>query len=172
MIKHDKEQKLWKQQFEDLEVWLIDKGYTLNIAPDVADCVYLYGKLVCIQSRSRPESRYYNLLHECGHILVAQGSKQWKKDMPMYAHENGLLTDGRKRKGEVYKVSLVGEEIEAWIRGRRLSKKMGHHINDKKYDKVMAHCVYSYIKMVVEGEENYDSPSVSDSELEALVTKC
>ena len=94
----------WEEQFEELEVWLLDKGYTLSVAHDVEDCVHLEDKIVCIQSRSKPETRYYSLLHECGHILVAQGSKQWKKDMPMYAHENGLLTDGRKRKGEVYKV--------------------------------------------------------------------
>ena len=153
MAKYNKKERQWIEQFEELEVWLIDRGYTLNVAHDVDDCVYLYDKIVCIQSRSRYESRYYSLLHECGHILVAQGSKQWKKDMPMYAQENGLLTDGRKRKGEVYKVSLVGEEIEAWKRGRRLSKKMRHYIDDKKYNKVMAHCVYSYIKMVVAGED-------------------
>ena len=149
----NKKQKLWEEQFEELEVWLIDKGYVLDVSHDVDDCVYLYDKIVCIQSRSHPESRYYNLLHECGHILVAHGAKQWKKDMPLYAQENGVWDDGRRRRGSAYKVSLVGEEIEAWVRGRRLSERMGHHIDDEKYDKVMAHCVYSYIKMVVDPEE-------------------
>lgn len=152
MAKCNKKEKLWIEQFIELEIWLIDRGYTLNIAHDVDDCVYLYDKIVCIQGRSRPESRYYNLLHECGHILVAQGSKQWKKDMPMYA-QGDAADDGRRRKGEVYKVSLVGEEIEAWKRGRRLSKRMGHDMDDKKYDRSMAKWVYSYIKMVVAGEE-------------------
>jgi hypothetical protein len=76
--------------------------------------------------------------------------------MPMYAQGDGA-NDGRKRKSEVYKVSLVGEEIEAWKRGRRLSKKMGHHIDDKKYDRVMAKWVYSYIKMVAEGGDIFEN---------------
>jgi hypothetical protein len=155
MAKYNKKERQWVEQFEEMEVWLIDRGYTLDIAHDVDDCVYLLDKIVCIQGRSRPESRYYSLLHECGHILVSQGVKQWEKDMPMYAQGDDA-EDGRKRKGEVYKVSLVGEEIEAWKRGRRLSKKMGHHIDDKKYDRVMAKWVYSYIKMVVEGGDIFE----------------
>jgi hypothetical protein len=139
----------WEEQFEELEVWLLDKGYTLSVAHDVEDCVHLEDKIVCIQSRSKPETRYYSLLHECGHILIANGLKQWKKDMPMYAQEGGVWSDGRTRRGKAYKVSLVAEEVEAWKRGRRMSGKMGHHINDIKYNKLMSYSVYTYIDHVV-----------------------
>ena len=149
----NKKQKLWKQQFEELEVWLIDKGFNLDVAHDVDDCVYLEDKIVCIQSRSKPETRYYSLLHECGHILVANGLKRWKKDMPLYVQENGIWDDGRKRRGRAYKVSYVAEEIEAWKRGRRMSGKMGHHINNEKYNKLMSHCVFEHIKSIVSPED-------------------
>ena len=139
----------WEEQFEDLEVWLLDKGYTLTVAHDVEDCLYLEDKIVCIQSRSLPETRYYSLLHECGHILVADGSKQWKKDMPLYAQEDSILNDGRRRRGKAYKVSHVAEEVEAWKRGRRMSGKMGHHIDNERYNKLMSYCVYEHIKYVV-----------------------
>ena len=143
----------WEEQFEELEVWLLDKGYTLSVAHDVEDCVYLEDKIVCIQSRSKPETRYYSLLHECGHILIANGSKQWKKDMPLYAQEDGILDDGRRRRGKAYKVSLIGEEIEAWVRGRKMSDRMGHCIDDKKYNKLLSHCVFEHIKCVVSPED-------------------
>lgn len=149
----NKEYCQWEEQFEELEVWLLDRGYTLSVAHDVEDCVYLEDKIVCIQSRSKPETRYYSLLHECGHILIANGSKQWKKDMPLYAQENGILDDGRKRRGKAYKVSLIGEEIEAWVRGRKMSDRMGHSIDDKKYNKLLSHCVFEHIKCVVSPED-------------------
>ena len=139
---------VWTQQFSELEIWLLDKGFCLEVANDVVDCVYLKEKIVCIQARNRPESRYYSLLHECGHILVAQRAAQWMKDVPMYAQDPQVQYDARRRRGKRYKVSLVAEELEAWKRGRRLSNKMKHYIDKDKYDKLMSECVYSYIEMV------------------------
>ena len=147
-MEKDAERERWRQQFDELEIWLVDRGYVLEVASDVDDCVYLYDKIVCISSRNHLETRYYALLHECGHILVAQNSKQWKKDMPMYAQDAKVMNDARRSKGKIYKVSLVAEEIEAWKRGRRMAKKMGHYIDDKKYDRIMSDCIYSYIEMV------------------------
>lgn len=143
----------WEEQFEDLEVWLLDKGYTLTLAHDVDDCVYLDDKIVCIQSRSKPENRYYSLLHECGHILIADGSKQWKKDMPLYAQEDGIFDDGRRRRGKARKVSLIAEEIEAWVRGRKMSSRMEHHIDNEKYNKLFSFCVFEHIKSIVSPEK-------------------
>ena len=141
------EREKWKEQFGELEIWLSDKGYSLEVAHDVEDCVILEDKLVCIQSRNSPETRYYSLLHECGHILVARGSKQWAKDVPMYAQDPKVMNDARRRRGKNYKVSLIAEEIEAWKRGRKLSNKLGHYIDNKKYDSIMAICVYTYVEM-------------------------
>ena len=144
---NDNERGMWVEQFNELEIWLADKGYNLEMAHDVEDCVILEDKLVCIQSRNSAETRYYSLLHECGHILVSQGSKQWEKDVPMYAQDPKVMNDARRRRGKSYKVSLIAEEIEAWKRGRKLSNRMGHYIDDKKYDNIMAVCVYTYVEM-------------------------
>jgi len=146
----------WKEQFDEMEIWLTDKGYALEVSSDVEDCVYLQDGIVCIRSRNHPETRYYSMLHECGHILVARGLKQWRLDMPTYAQDpkDDTIkgeTDGRLAKKKEYKVSLVAEEIEAWKRGRRMAKRMGHHINDIKYNKLMSYCVYTYIEEVATG---------------------
>jgi hypothetical protein len=147
-IKQGEWKDVWTLQFTELEIWLLEKGYCLEIANDVVDCVYLKEKIVCIQARSGAENRYYSLLHECGHILVAQGSEQWARDMPMYAQDPTVWTDARRRRSKKYKVSVVAEEIEAWKRGRRMAKKMEHYIDNDSYNKLMADCVYSYIEMV------------------------
>jgi hypothetical protein len=138
---------IWKDQFDDLEIWLLDKGYNLEVAHDVEDCVILEDKLVCIQSRSRVETRYYSLLHECGHILVSNTLKQWKQDIPLYAQDT-IYIDARKTRGTPFKVSLIAEEIEAWKRGRRMALKMGHYIDNTRYNKLMSDCVYSHIEDV------------------------
>jgi len=132
----------WNQQFAEVESWLNSKGYEVIQKTDAEDSIEWNPKRVFINSRSHPETRYYTLLHECGHLLVAQGAKQWEKDLPMYAY----VQDARVERSKAYRVSLVAEEIEAWKRGRRLGKRFSHTINHDKYDKLITQCVFSYIE--------------------------
>ena len=138
----------WNFQFHEVEKWLKTKGYEVVQKTDAEDSIVWDSKTVFINSRNHPETRYYTLLHECGHLLIAQGANQWAKDVPMYAS----VEDARVERSKAYGVSLVAEEIEAWKRGRRLGKKLGHTIDHKKYDKQITDCVYSYIEFVATGE--------------------
>ena len=136
----------WNYQFYEIEKWLSLKDYLVLQETDGDDSIVWETKIVYVNSRSHPETRYYTLLHECGHLLVAQGAEQWSKDVPMYA----TVEDGRVMSGRAYGVSLVAEEIEAWKRGRRLAKRFDHYIDDKKYDNLFTQCVFSYIESVAE----------------------
>ena len=136
----------WNNQFAEIEAWLNSKGYEVTQETDAEDSIEWNPKRVLINSRNHPETRYYTLLHECGHLLVAQGAKQWAKDLPMYAY----VQDARVERSKAYRVSLVAEEIEAWKRGRRLGKRYNHIINHDKYDKLITQCVYSYIEEATE----------------------
>ena len=138
---------IWLSQAEELKGWLLNKGYKLVYETNADDCVDFNTKTVHVNSRSHPENRYYTLLHECGHILVAQGSKKFSKEMPMYAKSS----DGRSARSKAYRVSTVAEEIEAWKRGRRLSYKLGHDLDEDKFDKQITESVMSYIEWASDG---------------------
>jgi len=134
----------WISQFAEIENWLNEKNYQVIQKTDADDSIVWDTKTVFINSRNHPETRYYTLLHECGHLLISQGATQWAKDVPMYAS----VEDLRVEKSKAYRVSLVAEEIEAWKRGRRLAKRFHHYIDDEKYDAQITECVFGYIEMV------------------------
>ena len=134
----------WKFQFFEIEKWLSSKNYIVFLETDAEDSIVWEERAIYINSRNHPETKYYTLLHECGHLLISNSAKQWEKDIPMYA----TTEDVRITNSKAYNVSLVAEEIEAWKRGRRLAKKFDHFIDNEKYDNLFTECVFSYIESV------------------------
>ena len=132
---------LWVDQFDELRDWIMSKGYRVTCYTDADDKLEFEEKQIHIDSRQHAESRFYTLLHECGHLLISQTANQFQKDHPMYA----MSCDVRRYRSKAYQVSLVAEEIEAWKRGRRLANRLGLQINDAKFDRLMTDCVMSYI---------------------------
>ena len=133
--------ELWLKQINDIVSWAEAKKYNVVFETDQEDRLCFDSKTIYINSRKHPETKYYTLLHEAGHLLVSQSWKSFDKDMPMYAESS----DGRSEKGKAYLVSLLAEEIEAWKRGRRLSNKLKHYVNSEKYDQHITRNVSSYI---------------------------
>ncbi|MBK25079.1 MAG: hypothetical protein CME70_19430 [Halobacteriovorax sp.] len=132
----------WAFQIKKITNWLLEKGYTVRYDPDVEDQVDFELLEVQICSRSHAETRFYTMLHECGHILIRNGWKQFAKEHPMYAASG----DGRCTRSRAYRVSLIAEEIDAWKRGRRLANRLDLFVRDQKYDKVMTECLMGYIE--------------------------
>ena len=61
-------------------------------------------------------------------------------------------------KSDAYKVSVVGEEIEAWKLGRNLGDhELNHFIDHNKFDKMMTECVMSYLFWATEEEDDFNS---------------
>ena len=131
----------WTKQYNKLQVWAEDKGFGVSCYTDAEDRLEFEDKSIHINSRQHAESRFYTLLHECGHLLISQTATQFQKDHPVYA----MSYDIRRSRSKAYQVSLVAEEIEAWKRGRRLAKRMGFYVDNIKFDKIMTDCVMSYI---------------------------
>ena len=131
----------WDQQFKSLVSWAKSKGYIVRCYTDADDQLDFNTKTIHINSRQHAENRFYTLVHECGHLLISNSSKQFQKDHPVYA----FSTDARNKKSKAYQVSLVAEEIDAWKRGRRLASRLQLFIDNKKFDKVMTDCVMTYI---------------------------
>ena len=132
----------FESQFEEIEEWVASKGYCVVEETDAEDRVEWADKTIYINSRNHIENRYYTLLHECGHMMIAQSWRDFDKDHPMYA----CSSDGRNARSKAYKVSTVAEELEAWKRGRRLARRLQHHVNDEKYDAHVTKNVMSYIE--------------------------
>jgi len=138
---------VWKTQYDEVCAWLKKKGYKVWAYTDADDSVSFTGKRVFINSRNHPETKYYTLLHECGHVLIDNDSDRFEREMPMYARS----MDGRRARSKAYRVSTVAEELEAWKRGRRLATRLGHTVDDDKYDKQITDNVMSYIEWAADG---------------------
>ena len=133
--------RVWEEQFQVISNWVISKGYVVDCHTDADDRLDFEKKTIYIDTRQHAESRFYTLLHECGHLLISQTAGQFAVDHPLYA----FSSDNRSCKSKAYQVSLVAEEIEAWKRGRRLAKRLGLKVDDKKFNRIMTDCVISYI---------------------------
>ena len=131
----------WERQSSDIRGWALSKGYNVVYATGEDDRLCFESKTIYIDSRQHAESRFYTLLHECGHLLISKTARQFAKDHPLYA----FSCDGRSGRSKAYQVSLVAEEIEAWKRGRRLASKFNLYVDDYKFNRVMTDCVMSYI---------------------------
>lgn len=132
---------IWIDQIELIKDWVSSKKYKVVCYTDADDRLDFETKTIYVDSRQHAESRFYTLLHECGHLLISQTASQFAADHPMYA----FSCDNRSSKSKAYQVSLVAEEIEAWKRGRRLAKRLNLKVNDTKFDRIMTDCVLSYI---------------------------
>lgn len=132
---------IWIDQIELIKDWVSSKKYKVVCYTDADDRLDFETKTIYVDSRQHAESRFYTLLHECGHLLISQTASQFEADHPMYA----FSCDNRSSKSKAYQVSLVAEEIEAWKRGRRLAKRLNLKVNDTKFDRIMTDCVLSYI---------------------------
>ena len=149
-----KKTDIWKRQFEDLEKWLQKKDFSVIMQKGAEDIVSWETMTVTIDSNPQWESRYYALLHECGHILANESAEFLEYNYPCYVYE----ADGRKMKSDAYKVSVVGEEIEAWKLGRNLGDiTLNHFIDHNKFDKMMTECIMSYLYWATEEENDIDS---------------
>jgi hypothetical protein len=137
--------KNWQNSIERVIDWAEARGLTVNFKRGFEDQYICEDKLIEINTANSPEHRFYALLHECGHYLIYKTSSNFVRDMPMYKGFCGG-SDGRTARSKAYHVSLVAEEIEAWKRGRALARRLDLSVDNKRYDDLMAKCVYSYIK--------------------------
>ena len=75
----------WEFQIGHIEGWLAEHGYELVQATDEEDQVELAAGVVRINSRQHPETRFYTLLHEAGHVdIYENGAAEFADEHPMY----------------------------------------------------------------------------------------
>ena len=128
------------KEFKKLEKWIKSHGYTVRFSR--IDEVNYTDKEITLCGQKNKDKMIYSLLHECGHIIVSD-KKSYNKN---YKILNKGYLDGRHTKGLLYKYKQLREEIQAWEKGFKLSKKLGININKEDYDKYASVCFNTYTK--------------------------
>jgi len=130
----------FRHAFKCVEAWLFNRGYTVNVYTDAEDCVYYETKEVMINSRKHAESRFYTLLHECGHILINDNRDRLFR----LSRETQAIMGQKPARNK--RIAVLSEEVEAWKRGERLAKKLGLDINERKFDEARTNALMSYVE--------------------------
>jgi ribosomal protein L13E len=121
-----------------LEFWANSRGYYVDFARNGDDAVDRESKMISINTTRSLETQLYILLHECGHILVADSDKI------VNGAEEVLCKYSQKSK--IHRVFTVIEEVEAWKRGLRLARKLGISVDKTKWNKDVARAIKKYME--------------------------
>lgn len=119
-------------------------GYKVNETHlDKDDRVELATQNVFLYSRAHPEHKFYILLHELGHVHIFEcGISKFASEYPMYVG----VDDKRVWKSHRGRVSVLGEEYEAWKYGRQFARENNLFIDDNVFNKVMTQRLIDYIR--------------------------
>ena len=140
----------WCRQIDQIRSILFAMDWDLIESPGEEDRACFEDSAIYINSRNWPETRFYTLLHELGLIMIWANNHSFKALMPMYVHSPDVPTDGRTERSKIYKVSLIGEEIEAWKLGRKFARSQGMWIDNSKYSQHMTEAGMTYIDWAAE----------------------
>ena len=133
---------IYEKSIEILCEWVQNRGHEVRFQKELGDQLSYEDKIIFINTRQGMENQLYSLLHECGHLLVYLSHNGFERDHPMYAYK----ATKRQEKTKKCKVSVIGEEYEAWKRGRKLAKRLDIEVNKDKFDLAMTKALMSYFK--------------------------
>jgi hypothetical protein len=132
----------WDYQHGHVEGYLSAMGYNIVTNRSCNTSVDFSDKIVYLNTRFSPEIQFYLLLHELGHVLIwEEGWYDFESEHPLYIRYAGKCS----QKSYAGRVSVLGEEYEAWRLGRRWARHNSLCIDDKKYDKTMTKNLMTYI---------------------------
>jgi hypothetical protein len=92
-------------------------------------------KVISIAASARP------LLHECGHHLIGSKEHDDRFKMGYPSHDVPGI-----KKLFIHRLSCTEEELEAWHRGWRLSRRLKLTLSREDYDAVRLACIKTYLK--------------------------
>lgn len=137
-------QKEIKNGINKLTNWAEKKGYNVFFESNCVDEVRRIQKEIYICSRQSPIMQLFGLAHECGHAAIENDLDKYKN---RYSLNYKIKIEG-KRSGQWSKAFIyqeIAEECEAWQKAEQLLNKLNIKFDKKKFDKLAADCVYTYI---------------------------
>lgn len=97
-------------------------------------------KRITVCGRLSPERQLFNLAHECGHYLIGRPRPGGRFDAGWHVEGSGA------RRSTLHRVDVVDEELGAWARGLRLLQRLKVTVDMKRYNRVRAEYVRTYLK--------------------------
>ena len=117
--------------------WLESRGDYVEFDRLGDDSVDRIAKVVSINTTRSEETQLHIILHECGHVLVAES------DLIVNGSVEVLERFGESSK--IHKTFTVIEEVEAWKRGLALAKRLQIPINKDKWNRDVSRAIYKYM---------------------------
>lgn len=121
--------------------WCVSKNIKVEFGKLPGGSYNAVDKTIKIACRAAPEKQLYMLLHECGHHLVG-----FDEDDERFGMGYPYVEDPAVNNTFHHRIACLEEEMEAWNRGWRLSKRLHLQLERSAFDKVRLECLRSYIK--------------------------
>ncbi len=130
----------YKDCYEKLNNFIIEEfNVRINLSYKVYDEYYELRRLINIDKNQNWRGRYYALMHELGHHLIAK-DPSYREDY----YPQGLKRFPRTMSKKTL-VSKIMEEIEAWKFGRAYCESKGLKICKTYFAEIMSDCVTTHI---------------------------
>lgn len=126
---------------EQIVAWCNLKGISVQFGKKPGGSYHAIEKSIIISGRASPIKQAIFLLHECGHHLIGfdEADERFGLGYPK-------VDDPKYNSTFQHKLACLEEEIEAWTRGWRLSKRLELKINREDYDNIRTTCLKTYIQ--------------------------
>jgi len=121
--------------------WCNSKGIQVHFGKKAGGVYDANTKNIVITSHSSPEKQLYYLLHECGHHLIGFTEHHERFGMGYPQTE----TPGANQTFH-HRLACLEEEIEAWQRGWKLSKRLKLKIRREEFDELRLECLKTYVQ--------------------------
>lgn len=126
------------KQLSKVVSWAEARGLTVNISSTQS---YQLGRDINVKNAKSLRTILFSLLHECGHFLIGDTNKRFRKGYNVY-------NISAVRNLSTHRVAVLDEEFEAWERGWRLGTRLGLKICRDAYERVRANHIVTYCKFV------------------------
>jgi hypothetical protein len=129
-----------------LIVWAEGRGYFIHFEKNGDNCICSTSKIIEINSSAPLRYQVYCLLHECGHVAIAENGSFWDYEKrPRYLYSKPPSEHEDPKVKEIYRVYTVIEEAEAWKRGLNLAHRLGIPIDKEEWEAEMLDALGKYI---------------------------
>lgn len=132
----------FRNQVKILEKYAKEKmGYKI-IYKDIESCECQFvKKIIVMDSKLKPESTFYLMLHELGHAKLCKHKKS-------YNQKYEEIYNSFSKKSFTYKTTILQEELDAWQVGVTISKKLELKLDKKRFEMQKTKCIMSYVRWI------------------------